>query len=109
MPGPLFIDLRRAQLAKGEPFISVRDGQENVLFAVLPDPRNNGLFDHADRINLKNDVPVSTMRLALEKARDTFRHYAELHRAKGTLSGDEKAAANEDMARLMADALGDPS
>lgn len=43
---------------------------------------------------------------ALRGARDTFRHYGHLHRAKHTVDGLKKAEANEDMARRMDAAVG---
>ena len=37
---------------------------------------------------------------ALEKCRDKFRHYEDLHRVKCTAEGDEKADRNREMADL---------
>lgn len=42
---------------------------------------------------------------ALEKARDKFRHYEDLHRVKCTAEGDEKADRNREMADLCDAAL----
>lgn len=42
---------------------------------------------------------------ALGKARDMFKLYAELHRAKGTVDSDAKAKVNEDMVAIMNEAL----
>lgn len=43
--------------------------------------------------------------VALTEARDTFNHYAELHRAKGTAEADDKADANAMKADKMQEAL----
>lgn len=45
------------------------------------------------------------LRAAVEKAAATFRHYEQLHRAKGTLDGDAKAYANAALAAEMEGAL----
>ena len=42
---------------------------------------------------------------ALGKARDMFKLYAELHRAKGTADSDAKAKVNEDMVATINEAL----
>lgn len=42
---------------------------------------------------------------ALSKARDMFKLYAELHRAKGTVDSNKKAKVNEDMVAIMNEAL----
>lgn len=41
---------------------------------------------------------LERMQAALRKARDTFKEYARLHKAKRTPEGDEKAAANQALA-----------
>lgn len=42
---------------------------------------------------------------AVEKARDTFRRYAEMHFAKGSADGDEKGSVNSALALQMEYAL----
>ncbi len=42
---------------------------------------------------------------ALEKCRDTFKRYANGHRAKGTPEGEEKARNNDRMFRLCEEAM----
>lgn len=48
---------------------------------------------------------IAALSAAVAKARDVFRHYGELHRAKGSQDGDDKATRNEDLAAEMQAAL----
>jgi hypothetical protein len=48
------------------------------------------------------------VRAALEKCRDKFRFYADLHRLKSTAEGDEKADRNAEMADMCDAALSSP-
>jgi hypothetical protein len=48
---------------------------------------------------------IDTKTAALEKCRDKFLHYEQLHRLKCTSEGDEKADRNRDMADMIDAAL----
>ena len=50
-------------------------------------------------------MDTDTMYNVLSKARDMFKLYAELHRAKGTVNSDAKTKVNEDMVAIMNEAL----
>jgi len=54
---------------------------------------------------IPSHAELNALRKAVEAAEKQFRHYADLHRAKGTSDGDEKAETNERFADMCAAAL----
>lgn len=82
-----------------------RSWTEYVVKATGADNDEN---DYALIVALRNSAPtLLACARALEKCREKFDFYAQLHRLKSTAGGDEKADRNQEMADMCAQALSD--